>query len=103
MKTDHHRRDRRTNWSQKHRASERREQVLTAIRDANLPLRLSDLARILADGEATRTDGNAPQIVVTNEDDVDPDHVQVHLHHVDLPKLKKEGKIEYDPSRRLVL
>lgn len=95
MKTDHDGGALRPDWNPSLQQSERRERVLTVIRDSTLPISLSDIARVLLEQEMT-------QVGATGEDGSNTHHVRQQLHHVDLPKLQDAGLIEYDTSRNIV-
>lgn len=90
MKAETDGRDARDGDEWTRRPIERRERTLEIIRDSHDPMSVSELARALVE-QATGTDRT------------DCRHVEVYLHHVDLPKLREQGEIEYYQSLGLVL
>lgn len=76
-------------------SEQRRDRILTVLENQTLPLSISELADAVAD----RPDPSKPQ---STRHDVDADHVQIRLHHVDLPRLHERGVLEYDASQNVV-
>ena len=82
-------------WSRQLRPQIHREQVLAVVQNQELPLSLSELADAV-------TERAEPPRPLPTQRGVDADRVRVRLHHVDLPKLRERGAIEYDASRNVV-
>lgn len=90
MKTEADDSDARSCIERERRPCERRERALEVIRDSADAMSVSELAGAVLEQGAGH--GRA-----------DRRRVEVYLHHVDLPKLREQGEIEYYPSLGLVL
>jgi hypothetical protein len=82
-------------WRKAIRPERHRERILTIVRNRDLPLSLADLAELVVDQAGPSTPRSTRR-----EEDVE--RARICLHHVDLPKLRDRGAIEYDPSNQVV-